>query len=125
VACRSNPFLPAPDGSVRVHLTVSGTAHIERFDRDGRWLESEFAFWSEDGRRLADRALGDVLEAFGVAQADAIAQEMSAAAEPLVGDKGSWWANLGLWLGSWTMFVGGWIAGACPRSSSWCFCCAS
>jgi hypothetical protein len=103
-------LVPAPDGSVRVHLTVSGTAHIERFDRDGRWLESEFAFWTEDGRRLADRALGDVLEAFGVAEADAIAQDMSAAAEPLVGDKGSRWANLGLWLGSWAMFVGGWIA---------------
>jgi hypothetical protein len=103
-------LLPAPDGSVRVHLTVSGTAHIERFDRDGRWLESEFAVWNEEGWKYADRALADVLETFGVAEADAIAQEMSAAAEPLVGDKGSWWANLGLWLGSWTMFVGGWIA---------------
>lgn len=51
---------------------------------------SEAATACASNPRLADRALGDVLEAFGVAEADAIAQEMSAAAEPLVGDKGSW-----------------------------------
>jgi hypothetical protein len=103
-------LLPTPHGSVRVHLTVSGTAHLERFDREGRWLESEFAFWSEDGRRLADRALGDVLEAFGVAAADSIAQEMSAAAEPLVESPGSRWKELGFTLSFWAPLLGGWIA---------------
>jgi hypothetical protein len=96
-----------------VHLTVTGTAHVERFDRDGRWLESEFAFWADDGRKLADRSLADVLEAFGVVQADAIATagEMRSAAEPLVGPKRSRWSDPFLaHLGWWGLFASGWIA---------------
>jgi hypothetical protein len=104
-------LLTTAGGLVRVHLTVTGTAHVERFDRDGRWLESEFAFWADDGRKLADRALADVLQAFGVAEEEAIATagEMQSAAEPLVGAKDSRWKDP-FYLGWWGLFASGWIA---------------
>jgi hypothetical protein len=105
-------LLTAADGLVRVHLLVDGTARVERFGRDGRWLESEFAFWADDGRKHTDSSLAEVLEAFGVAQPDAIATaaEMRSAAEPLVGPKGSRWSDLLFYFGWWGVLASGWIA---------------
>jgi hypothetical protein len=101
-----------PGGFVHIHLVVTGSANVEQFDREGRWLDSEFVRWKERGRQgLEDRDLADVLLAFGVpdAEAAAIAADMRAGAEPLVGSDESWWKNVGLWLGSFAFFLSGWI----------------
>jgi hypothetical protein len=100
------------DGFARVHLVVTGSAHVERFDRDGRWLDSELARWTKGGRQtLAERDLAEVLVTFGVAEADAnvITEEMRVQAEPLVGSEAPAWKNLGFWLGSWAVFMAGWV----------------
>jgi hypothetical protein len=61
-----------------------------------------------------DRDLTDVLLAFGVPEpeAGAIATDMRAEAEPLVCSDESSWKNVGLWLGSFAFFLGGWILAA-------------
>jgi hypothetical protein len=104
-----------PAGFVHIHLVVIGHGHVQQFDREGRWLDSETVHWTEGGRSaLVDRDLADVLLAFGVPEpeAGAIAADMRAEAEPLVGSDESSWKNVGLWLGSFAFFLGGWILAA-------------
>jgi hypothetical protein len=104
--------LETPAGFVHIHLVVTGTANVEQFDREGRWLDSEIVRWKEGGRQgLAERDLAEVLRAFGVleAEAGAIAADMQAEAEPLVGPDQPSWKNVGLWLGTFAFFLFGWI----------------
>lgn len=103
-----------PAGFVHIHLFVTGSANVEQFDREGRWLESDIVRWKEGGRKEAfeERDLAEVLLAFGVPEAEvaAIAADMRAGAEPLVGSDESSWKNVGLWFfGSFALFLGGWI----------------